>query len=161
GFGMLGCVTSVTLKLKRIHSGLLEVEPIPIRCLDEMFDLVESRMDVADYLVGWIDTFGRGSALGRGQIHHANYLPEGEDRAPSQSLRVVNQELPSTFFGVVPKSSMWMFMRPFMNDPGWALVSHAKYEASRLQGRHRYRQSHVGFAFLLDYVPDWKRSYGP
>jgi hypothetical protein len=44
GFGMLGCFTSVTLQLKRVHSGLLEVEPLPIRNLDEMFDTVEARL---------------------------------------------------------------------------------------------------------------------
>jgi FAD/FMN-containing dehydrogenase len=25
----------------------------------------------------------------------------------------------------------------------------------------KYRQSHAAFAFLLDYVPNWKKSYGP
>jgi FAD/FMN-containing dehydrogenase len=161
GFGMLGCVTSVTLRLKRIHSGLLEVQPLPVRSFDEMFDVVESRMEVADYLVGWVDTFGRGAGLGRGLVHQANYLPEGEDRAAPQTLRVVNQELPPTLMGIVPKSIMWALMRPFTNDPGVTLVNRAKYELSRWQGPHRYRQSHVGFAFLLDYVPEWKRAYGP
>jgi FAD/FMN-containing dehydrogenase len=160
GFGMLGCVTSITLRLKRIHSGLIEVTPIPIRCLDEMFDVVESRMATADYLVGWVDTFARGAALGRGLVHQANYLPEGEDRAAPQTLRVVNQELPPTLMGVIPKSIMWALMRPFTNDPGVALVNRVKYELSRREGVHHYRQSHVGFAFLLDYVPEWKRIYG-
>lgn len=161
GFGMLGCLTSVTLRLKRIHSGLLDVEAVPIRCFDEMFDVVESRMDAADYLVGWVDTFARGAGLGRGLIHQANYLPDGEDRAATQTLRVANQELPPTLMGVVPKSIMWALMRPFTNDPGVRVVNRVKHATSRWQGHHRYRQSHVGFAFLLDYVPDWKRAYGP
>jgi FAD/FMN-containing dehydrogenase len=161
GFGMLGCFTSLTLRLKRVHSGLLEVEPIPIRSLDEMFDVVEARLATADYLVGWIDTFARGAALGRGLVHHANYLPEGEDREAAQTLRVVNQELPSNVAGIVPKSIMWALMRPFTNDPGVRLVNEAKYRMSRLEGHRRYRQSHAGFAFLLDYVPEWKRAYGP
>jgi FAD/FMN-containing dehydrogenase len=56
---------------------------------------------------------------------------------------------------------MWALMRPFTNDAGVRLVNLAKYRASALQGRHRHRQSHAGFAFLFDYVPDWKRAYGP
>ncbi|HXJ34652.1 MAG TPA: FAD-binding oxidoreductase [Candidatus Eisenbacteria bacterium] len=160
GFGMLGCFTSLTLRLKRIHSGLLEVEPIPIRSLGEMFDVVEERMDAADYLVGWVDTFGRGRGLGRGLVHHATYLRDGEDPMAAQTLRVASQELPPTLMGVVPKSLMWLAMRPFTNDPGVRLVNATKYGLSALEGRRRYRQSHVGFAFLLDYVPDWKRSYG-
>jgi FAD/FMN-containing dehydrogenase len=161
GFGMLGCFTRITLRMKRVHSGLLEVEPIPVRSLDEMFDVFESRLAHADYLVGWIDTFARGGELGRGLVHHANYLAEGQDPAPAQSLRVANQELPPTLVGVVPKSIMWALMRPFTNDPGVRLVNLAKYRMSRFEGTHRYRQSHAGFAFLLDYVPDWKRAYGP
>jgi decaprenylphospho-beta-D-ribofuranose 2-oxidase len=160
GFGMLGCFTSVTLRLKRIHSGLLEVDPIPIRGLDEFFDVFAERTGGADYLVGWMDTFARGRALGRGLVHQATYLHEGEDTASAQSLRVSHQELPPTLMGVVPKSLMWRAMRPFMNDPGVRLTNAVKYRQSALAGRHRYRQSHVGFAFLLDYVPDWKRAYG-
>ena len=161
GFGMLGCFTSITLRMKRLHSGLLEVEPIPVRSLDEMFDAVEARLGDADYLVGWMDTFGRGTELGRGLVHRADYLHEGQDPEPAQTLRVVNQELPPTLMGVVPKSIMWALMRPFTNDPGVRLVNEAKYRMSRLEGNHRFRQSHAGFAFLLDYVPDWKRAYGP
>jgi len=161
GFGMLGCFTSITLRMKRVHSGLLEIEPVPVRSLDEMVDTVEGRLADADYLVGWMDTFGRGAGLGRGLVHHANYLPDGEDRCAAQTLRVVNQELPPTLMGVVPKSMMWALMRPFTNDPGVRLVNEAKYRMSRFEGHRRYRQSHAGFAFLLDYVPDWKRAYGP
>jgi len=160
GFGMLGCFTSLTLRLKRIHSGLLEVEPIPIRSLGEMFDVVEERMDSADYLVGWVDTFGRGRGLGRGLVHKAIYLHDDEDPMAAQTLRVASQELPPTLMGVVPKSLMWLAMRPFTNDPGVRLVNATKYGLSALEGRRRYRQSHVGFAFLLDYIPEWKRSYG-
>jgi FAD/FMN-containing dehydrogenase len=161
GFGMLGCFTSLTLQLKHVHSGLVEVEPVPARNLDELFDVVEARLSTADYLVGWLDTFARGAELGRGLIHHANYLPAGADRAAAQTLRVVNQELPPTLVGVVPKSIMWALMRPFTNDAGVRLVNLAKYRMSAYEGQHRYRQSHAGFHFLLDYVPDWKRAYGP
>jgi FAD/FMN-containing dehydrogenase len=161
GFGMLGCFISLTLQMKGVHSGLVEVEPIPIRNLDEMFDVVESRLADADYLVGWMDTFASGAGLGRGLVHQATYLPDGEDRDAAQTLRVVNQELPPTLMGVVPKSIMWALMRPFTNDAGVRLVNLAKYRASVLEGHRRYRQSHAGFAFLLDYVPDWKRAYGP
>jgi decaprenylphospho-beta-D-ribofuranose 2-oxidase len=161
GFGMLGCFTSITLALKRVHSGLVDVEPIPARNLDELFDVVESRLATADYLVGWIDTFARGAELGRGLVHQATYVHAGEDRAAAQTLRVANQELPPTLVGVVPKSIMWALMRPFTNDAGVRLVNLAKYRLSAHEGVHRYRQSHAGFHFLLDYVPEWKRAYGP
>jgi FAD/FMN-containing dehydrogenase len=161
GFGMLGAFTSLTLRMKRVHSGLLDVTALPVPNLDRMFDTVEERLGEADYLVGWMDTFAQGAELGRGLVHQANYLHEGEDRNAAQTLRVVNQELPPTIMGVLPKSIVWAFMRPFMNPPGVRLTNLAKYRSSAFQGRHHFRQSHAAFAFLLDYVPDWKRAYGP
>jgi decaprenylphospho-beta-D-ribofuranose 2-oxidase len=87
-------------------------------------------------------------------------LSPGEDQEPAQSLRVANQELPDTILGLVPKSIMWRFMKPFINDTGMKAINAAKYWAS---ARHdgRFRQSHAGFAFLLDYVPNWKFAYKP
>jgi FAD/FMN-containing dehydrogenase len=161
GFGMLGCFLSLTLQLKRVHSGLLTVEPLAAGSLAEMAEVFESRLDGADYLVGWVDAFARGQATGRGLVHQANYLGPGEDPRPAQTLRVEAQELPDTFLGVLPKAIMWRFMRPLMHDPGMRLVNAAKYHLGRLGGSATYRQSHAGFAFLLDYVPNWRRAYGP
>jgi len=162
GFGMLGCFTSITLQLKKVYSGLLRVEAISVPSLEEMFRVFEERLDRADYLVGWIDTFGKGKSLGRGEIHHADYIPPGVDQNPTQTLRIENQELPDTILGIFPKSILWVFMRPFTNNLGVRFVNAAKYYSSRLLDRGRiYLQSHAAFAFLLDYVPNWKRSYGP
>jgi FAD/FMN-containing dehydrogenase len=161
GFGMLGCITSVTLRLKKVHSGLLDVEPIAVESLDAMLRTFEDRLPRADYLVGWIDCFARGASLGRGQVHEAVYLEPGADPEPARTLRVDRQELPETFFGVVPKSAMWRAMRPVWNDVGMRVINGAKYLAARHEHGRRFRQSHAGFAFLLDYVPDWKLAYGP
>ncbi len=161
GFGMLGCFLSLTLRLKKVHSGLLRVEPISAGSLAEMIRIFEERLDHADYLVGWVDCFPGGSQTGRGLVHQADHLAPGEDPRPAQTLRVANQELPDTLFGLVPKSLMWRFMKPFVNDPGMRLVNAAKYHLSRRQDGQRHYQSHAGFAFLLDYVPDWKRAYEP
>jgi FAD/FMN-containing dehydrogenase len=161
GFGMLGCITSVTLQLKRVYSGMLDVLPINAKSLREMFEVFEKRIDHVDYLVGWIDAFATGKSLGRGVIHEAHYLKPGEDKNPAQTLRVENQELPDTIMGLFPKSVLWRFMRPFMNDTGMRAINAAKYRASALLDRGKsFRQSHAGFAFLLDYVPNWKLSYG-
>jgi FAD/FMN-containing dehydrogenase len=114
-------------------------------------------------MVGWIDCFARGECLGRGLVHQSNYLAPGEDPSPAQTLRVENQELPDTFFfGLLPKSMVWRLMRPFVNNTGTRLINAAKYHSSRLLGNHHIHfQSHAGFAFLLDYVPNWKWAYRP
>ncbi len=162
GFGMLGVITQLTLKLKKVYSGLLHVTPIGIKNLDHLFQVFEERLPQSDYLVGWVDCFGTGDGLGRGQVHQANYFQPGEDPNPAQTLRVENQELPDSILGVVPKSVMWRFMKPFVNDPGMRLINGAKYlSAVKLGDGHPHTQSHAGFAFLLDYVPNWKHAYKP
>lgn len=163
GFGMLGCFITITLAMKRVYSGLLRVEAINTSSLAEMIDVFEARRENADYLVGWIDAFARGKALGRGIIHEANYLAPGDDPKPAQTLRIENQQLPETILGILPKSILWRFMRPFTNGPGIRFVNAAKFRASRLiDGPGKFfHQAHAAFAFLLDFVPNWRRSYGP
>ncbi len=160
GFGVLGAITKVALRVKPVESGLLRVEPLVTRDLDEMFDVFGERLPVSDYLVGWVDCLAGGAALGRGQIHQANYLSADETPDVEASFYTENQTLPTTIFGF-PKSALWRFMRPFINDLGTRLVNSAKYLASRLTHQKPFLQSHVAFAFLLDYVPNWRLSYGP
>jgi FAD/FMN-containing dehydrogenase len=160
GFGMLGLFTRVVLETKRVFSGDLEVRGIATHDLGEMLDHVEARRGRSDYLVGWIDAFASGDALGRGLIHDARYLAPGEDPEPERTLTVAHQELPPRILGF-PKSEVWRLLRLANNDPGMRLVNALKYVGGRLEGmRGPYRQAHAAFAFLLDYVPNWKWAYG-
>ncbi len=162
GFGMLGCFTSITLALKRIYSGHLAVTPIATPNLGAMLSEMEARLDRADYLVGWIDCFAKAGSLGRGLIHQADHLREGADPSAAQSLRVENQELPETFmWGLAPRSIMWRLMKPMVNNPCMKAVNWVKYLSSLRQSGKTHTQSHAEFAFLLDYVPGWKRAYLP
>lgn len=157
GMGMLGIFTSITLQMKRMHSGLLQVKAWNVPNLKVHLDEIESHKDEADYLVGWMDCTAGGKGMGRGQLHQANYLKEGEDPEAAKNMRVEFQHLPTKFFGVVPKSIMHYFMAPFMNNTGTSLVNTAKY----LVGRNKsFRQTHASFHFLLDYIPDWELAYG-
>jgi len=161
GFGMLGVFTTLTLRMKRVYSGYLDVYSQAEPDLGGMFDYFNQYMDSSDYIVGWIDSFAKGSALGRGDVHRANYVPPGADPAPSQSLRLENQHLSPNMFGVVPRSIVWLFMRPMTNNLGTSFVNFGKYLAGQVTGTKRYQQTHVAFHFLLDYVPNWKLGYGP
>jgi FAD/FMN-containing dehydrogenase len=161
GFGMLGIFTSITLMMKRVYSGLLEVETCTQPDLDGIFSYFEANVPCSDYIVGWIDSFARGKALGRGDVHRANYLAPGADPLAAQTLRVDNQHLGPNLFGVVPRSISWMLMRPMLHNPGMQLVNTGKYLAGKVGGAKCYRQPHAQFHFLLDYVPDWKRAYTP
>ncbi len=158
GLGMLGVFTSVKLKMKRVYSGLLEVAARPSHDLHEhLADMLEQAPQF-DYVVGWVDALAGGKALGRGQIHAARYLKEGEDPDAARTMSLKNQVLPNRMFGIVPKAILHYFMSPFMINPGVWAVNTAKYLTSLR--RHTFRQSHAAFHFLLDYVPDWERAYG-
>ncbi|MEW6028456.1 MAG: FAD-binding oxidoreductase [Chloroflexota bacterium] len=154
GLGMLGIFTSITLQMKKMHSGLLEVHAWPTRTLAEQLGSLEDGAPKYDYIVGWLDTI----TSDHGQIHAANYLHEGEDPEPHKTMQLSYQDLPSRLFGVMPKSLLHYFMTPFVNNLGWGAVNAAKYITSLR--RHTFRQSHAAFHFLLDYVPNWELSYG-
>jgi hypothetical protein len=158
GLGMLGLFTSITLQMKRIESGLLEVHAWPVQNLHEHLSFLLEHAPDYDYVVGWMDTMNGGKNLGRGQIHAANYLHGNEDPNPQQTMRLDHQILPPRIFGVFPKSILYLFMMPFANNAGWWGVNTAKYMASLR--KHTFRQSHAAFHFLLDYVPNWELSYG-
>jgi decaprenylphospho-beta-D-ribofuranose 2-oxidase len=158
GLGMLGIFTSITMQMKRIHSGLISVDAWPSHNLNEhLRDLLE-KAPHNDYIVGWLDTTVGGKKLGRGQIHAANNLKEGEDPNRQETMRLENQTLPPRIFGVLPKSTLHYFMQPFMINLGVWGVNTAKYVASLR--KHSFRQSHAAFHFLLDYVPNWELAYG-
>lgn len=152
--GLLAAITQVTLQMRRISSGDLRVLPISVANWDEQFSVMETHAD-ADYLVSWIDGFSRG----RGLIHAAWYLEEGDARP--HSLREDHQDLPDTLMFGVPKSLMSSLLRPFNRRWGMRLINAAKYQASKRLGNGRpHADSLVGFSFLLDYVPNWRNAYG-
>ncbi len=162
GFGQLGVITRARLRLKRVHSGLLEVEAVAGRDLAEMLRRADEAKDRWEYVVGWIDAFPGGRRLGRGLLHFARHLEPGEDPAPAQTLRAEAQDLPETLLGFVHKSVLWRLLRPLTNRPGMRIVNLAKYRAGATLGDGaRYVQGLAEFSFLLDYVPGWERVYLP
>lgn len=154
GLGMLGIFTSITLQMKKMDSGLLEVHAWPTPTLGRHLRDIQDHAPNHDYIVGWLDAIN----IGHGQIHAADYLHPGDDPEPHKTMQLKYQNLPSRLFGVMPKSLLHYFMTPFMNNPGTWAINTAKYLTSLR--RHTFRQPHAAFHFLLDYVPEWERSYG-
>lgn len=159
GAGLLGAITRVRLGLKRIHSGNLRVLAVECRNWNEQFSVLAEHEPTADYLVSWVDCFGRGKGAGRGQIHAAWYLDEPGDLPAS--LRPDNQDLPDTILGLLPKSMVWRFLKPLNNRAGMRFINWAKHTAGMVLGNGKvHPQSLVAFSFLLDYVPNWRLAYG-
>ncbi len=162
GFGMLGCFTRIVLQMHPVETGQVEVTAFATDSFQHIYEEFEQRAEAADYLVGWIDCFAAGSQLGRGQVHAARYLSAHEVYLPEQTLRIENQDLPDTLFGIVPKSIMWRFMKLAANPLGMRIINSSKYALGRTIGNNKtMNQSLTGFSFLLDYMPGWKRVYSP
>ncbi len=155
--GLTGTITDVTLSLRRVHSGFLDVEGRPTSSLEETFEALDRGAREADYVVAWIDCTG--SKPGRGVIHSAWYLPP-DHQLSGQAMDAEAQRLPSRLAGVLPRRHAWMALRPLTNGPGIRTLNAGKYVTARAGGVRRYRQTHAAFHFLLDYMPGWKRAYG-
>ena len=157
GAGLLGVITRVRMHLKPVRSGNLSVLAVACDSWDDQFRVFDEHEPTADYLVSWIDCFGRGQEVGRGQIHAAWYID-----GPAASLRPDQQDLPDTILGLLPKSVVWRFLKPFNNRSGMRFINWAKHSAGKALGNHKtHPQSLVAFSFLLDYVPNWRNAYLP
>lgn len=160
GLGLLGAVTRVKVNMKKVESGRLKVWPIRTPNLRAMFDCFVERMGDSDYLVGWLDCFAGGKSLGRGLVHQAKYLSAAEDPAGRSLLDPEKQVLPPKIFGM-PRSELWRVMKLMTNDPGMKFVNAVKYlMPETLDPSGTFTNTHVAFAFLLDYVPNWRNAYG-
>lgn len=160
GIGMLGCFTSITLQLKRIYSGLVNVEALTKPNLHETLHWFDDHLHNSDYLVGWLDAFATGKRLGRSELHRAVHLRQDEDPAPQQTVRLEQQQLGDNILGVMPRSLLWLFQRPFWNQIGMRYVNLVKFYAAHFKGHHTYQQPHALYHFLLDNF-DWRRPFGP
>ncbi|HMS55371.1 MAG TPA: FAD-binding oxidoreductase [Fimbriimonadaceae bacterium] len=148
--GQLGVVVSGRLKMKKVVSGNVLVTARSCRNWEEQFEALNE--GEADYRVSWVDLFSDG----RGLVHTAVHDP-----SPG-SLRVSDQELPSKIAGLIPKEHAWRIFRLFNTRPGMRLVNAIKHLiAAKFESGKTYTQTLAAFNFLLDYVPEWERSYLP
>lgn len=148
--GQLGVIISGRLKLKPVVSGNVLVSAHSCRNWEEQFEALNR--GEADYRVSWVDLFSDG----RGLVHTATHDP-----TPG-SLNVADQDLPSKIAGLIPKEHAWRIFRLFNNRPGMRLVNAAKHLiAAKFESGKTYTQTLAAFNFLLDYVPEWERSYLP
>ncbi len=162
GFGMLGCFLEIELQLKRVHSGRLLVTAITTPDLESSLELMDANRRHADYLVGWIDCYGKGRSLGRGLLHRADQMAKGQDPVGEKMLTARRQDVPSRILGVMPKAWCWPLVWCIVHTGMLRFLNLAKYKSSiREAGRPPHMQTHGAFHFLLDYIPNWKKALLP
>lgn len=162
GFGMLGCFTELTVKLKKVHSGRMKVRALVNRDLDHALELFDRDCAGSDYYVGWLDAHATGSGLGRGVLHRADHYEAGEDPEGERMLAAARQDVPKTVLGVIPKSWMWPGLWTVVNGGGMPFLNAGKFWAGgREEKKGVYPQTHGAFHFLLDYIPNYKNAFLP
>jgi FAD/FMN-containing dehydrogenase len=122
--GLLGFITSISLQLQRITSGLLDVRVRPVSSLSAVFDTFEEEQS-ADLLEGLLDGFAAGAHLGRGIVTSTSYSAVS-DRA---SLRYPPPRVPAALtLGVVRGATT--LCRPLVRS-GMRAANSAAYVWSR------------------------------
>lgn len=156
GAGQFAVILGCTIQMKRIHSGYLDVKAVSCRHWDEQFEAFDQHTEEWDYCVAWVDAFSGGNSAGRGLFHAARYRDDG------LGLTEADQDLPANILGVVPKSRVWPILKALNRRSAMKLLNAVKHASGvREAKKGLYRQSLVGFSFLLDYVPNWQQAYSP
>ncbi len=166
GWGLLGCFTSITLRLRRIYSGLVHVRQTAHPSLDELLAAVEAGAAPgtaqATHLVGWIDTGARGAHLGRGLLKAMREPRPGEDPHPDRTLDPARQPPSGRILGVMPVTWVPVLGKPIATRPGIRLANAAQWVRGNLPGAsHPHDERYVPANFMLNFIPNFKRIYRP
>ncbi len=151
-------IVEVALHLKKLRSGYLDVEAFATGNLAATLAGIDGAKEDWEYVVGWMDCWASGRALGRSVLHVANeHVP-----APGEPAGLsVEEQVADIKTGPLPVPLLLLGLKLTARGPQMRLVNGAKFLAGRIAGRARYRQSLVAYSFLLDYVAGWNEAYRP
>jgi decaprenylphospho-beta-D-ribofuranose 2-oxidase len=147
GMGLTGIIWTVTLRLRRIRSTLLQVAARRLPDLDTL--LAGLAAASSQYAVAWIDTTAAGRSLGRGILELGDHLAEPdpalEPGALSYQAGHPRRAPALPFCPVIPASarafnSLWFRKAPAARDELVGLPA---------------------FFHRLDAVSEWNRALGP
>lgn len=162
GWGLLGAFTSITLQMRRIFSGLVDVRQTAHSDLDALLAAVEAGTASATHLVAWIDTSARGRNLGRGLLKAMRELQPGEDPEPARFLDPASQPPSGRILGVVPAAWIPVLGKPIATPLGIRLANAGQWRRGNLPGADRaHRERYVPANFMLNFIPNFKNIYRP
>ncbi|HKD74025.1 MAG TPA: FAD-binding oxidoreductase [Ktedonobacterales bacterium] len=99
--GLLGIITAITLRLRRVASDQVTVRTRSAGSLDEILAVFAEEAQASDFLEAWIDGFAAGRRLGRGQVscatlrdvagdtHSSFPIPNIWDRMAAPAARMI------------------------------------------------------------------------
>jgi decaprenylphospho-beta-D-ribofuranose 2-oxidase len=161
-FGLLGAFLSITLRLRRIYSGLVYVRQTAHPSLDALIAAIEGSTASATHLVAWVDTGARGPHLGQGLLKLMREPLAGEDPHPEASLDPASQPPSSRILGVVPVTWIPVLGKPMASRLGTRLANRAQWVRGNLPGAAKaHYERYVPANFMLNFIPNFKSIYRP
>jgi FAD/FMN-containing dehydrogenase len=162
GWGLLGCFTAITLRMRRIYSGLVHVTQSAHPTMAGLLDALDAGTASATHLVGWMDTAARGKHLGRGLLKAMREPAPGEDPNPARTLDPAGQSPSGRIAGVVPVSWVPVLGRPMATPLGIRLANTGQWLRGNLPGAaHAHYERYVPANFMLNFIPNFKQIYQP
>ncbi|TKT80062.1 FAD-binding oxidoreductase [Aquamicrobium sp. LC103] len=145
GMGLTGLILTVSLRLMRVPSLMIEEKIRRFRSLSEYFELAEEADRHNEYAVAWVDQLAVGGKAGRGLLITGNHAAS---TGPTTAR-------PGNFLSVPFQPPLNLLNRPFLR-----LFNEAYF---RRKGRTEEMRatSAESFFFPLDSVAHWNRLYGP
>ena len=153
--GLFGIIVRVKFQLALLRSGMLRVLGLACHTIEDHLDYLDQYCGDAEHIVSWVDPFGRGTQLGRGQ-----FLAAWSSDFPT-AFSISEQEPSSVVMGRFSKAELWRVLRPLTNRTGIKFLSALRFLATRLKHGAPSYVSIVAFQFQLDYMPNWQRAYLP
>lgn len=146
GMGLLGAITEVTLRLRRVETTFFRQRAIVVKHLEAMLDALEEHDTTFPYSVAYVDPLATGAALGRGVLTVGDHASRDEVKGSplhvgGGSKRTVPFELPeATLNPLTIRVVNQVIQAVLRNAPA---VSHAE-----------------SFFYPLDAIAEWNRGYG-
>ena len=100
GMGLTGTILDVSVQLIPIRSVSLKVVRMKTSTIPALCEAFNEYKDVADYMVGWVDHFGKGKHFGQGTFEAATHAEEGlelESYATKTSPIAIPSRMPGCF----------------------------------------------------------------
>jgi len=150
GMGLLGIITTVTLRLRPIETTWFHQEAVVADNLDMMLDALDAHDATHPYSVAWVDPAATGRNLGRGVLTVGDHvaLADLPTKLKDKALLVSPPPKIQIPFHLPSFSLNRVTARPLNMVMGMAL-------------RHGAAIAHYEkFFYPLDFIGDWNRGYG-
>ncbi|MEI6290580.1 MAG: FAD-binding protein [Chloroflexota bacterium] len=150
GMGMLGVFISITLKMKKMYSGMLKVHAYPVQNLKTHLDAILRDAPEHDYTVGWLDATAIGGGIG-----------EEFDGAKARYHKVIvlaDADVDGSHIRTLLLTFFYRQMRP-MVDAGFVYIAQPPLYSTAVGKEKAHRKDDVAKNRFLEERPNHKKEF--